>query len=252
MEPRSFWDSNPKTTFFTGLFLGIAASSILALLAMLSILMSGNLAVGAGKVAANVPAVVQPGAIDPSQQAPAAGPVAEVTDKDHIKGPKDAKVTLVEYSDFQCAYCNRHEPTVAQILKDFPKDVRLVYRHYPLSFHQNAVKAAEASECANKLGGSDAFWAMHEKLFANNDALNGNIAADFYEKLAAENKLDVAKFKTCLDSGEMNSIVTNDTTTGNNAGVEGTPATFVNGKLVSGAVPYATFKAAVQAAGAQN
>lgn len=252
MEQKGFWDASPKTTFLTGLFLGISVSSLVALLAILLMLTGGKMG---GQVAVNTPPAVQqqPPAADPTaQQQPPAQPVAAVTDKDHIRGPKDAKVTLIEYSDFQCPFCGRHEPTIEKVLKDFPKDVRLVYRHYPLSFHQNAQKSAEASECAAKLGGGDAFWAMHDKLFAANDALNGAIGADFYTNIAKDLHLDVAKFKTCLDSGETASIVSADTTTGNNSGVEGTPATFVNGKLVSGAVPYETFKAAVVAAGAKN
>ncbi len=250
MEQKGFWDANPKTTFFTGLFLGISISSLLALLAILSMLMGGRML--GGQVAVNTPpAQVAPTANDPSTPPPSQ-PVAEVTDKDHILGPKDAKVTLIEYSDFQCPFCARHEPTVQKIMKDFPKDVRLVYRHYPLSFHPNAQKAAEASECAAKLGGNNAFWAMHGKLFQSGDTLNGAVGADFYQNLAKDLKLDVAKFKTCMDSGETASIVSNDMTTGNNSGVEGTPATFVNGRLVSGAVPYETLKAAVVAAGAQK
>lgn len=253
MEQKGFWDASPKTTFLTGLFLGISLSSLIALVALLGMLTGGRMVpqqVAAAPTQQAAPTPTDPTAGQP--QAPPAQPVAAVTDKDHIRGPKDAKVTLIEYSDFQCPFCNRHEPTVEKVLKDFPKDVRLVYRHYPLSFHQNAQKSAEASECAAKVGGQDAFWAMHDKLFAANDALNGNVAADFYQNIAKDLRLDVNKFKSCMDSGETASIVSADTASGNDAGVEGTPATFVNGKLVSGAVPYEQFKAAVVAAGAQR
>lgn len=251
MEQKGFWDANPKTTFVTGLCLGISVSSLIAIVAILLMLTGGRMA---GQIAVAPQPAAQVPAADPTagQPAPAAQPVAAVTDKDHIRGAKDAKVTLIEYSDFQCPFCNRHEPTVEKILKDFPKDVRLVYRHYPLSFHQNAQKSAEASECAAKIGGGDAFWKMHDKLFAQNDALNGAIGADFYQNIAKEIGVDVNKFKSCMDSGETASIVSADMATGNDSGVEGTPATFVNGKLVSGAVPYETFKAAVVAAGAKN
>lgn len=252
MEQKGFWDASPKTTFLTGLFLGISVSSIIALLAVLLMLTSSRVGTQA---AVNTPPAQQqpaPTGADPSAQQPPAQPVAAVTDKDHIRGPKDAKVTLIEYSDFQCPFCSRHEPTMAKILKDFPKDVRLVYRHYPLSFHPNAQKAGEASECAAKLGGNDAFWTMHDKLFAANEALNGAVNADFYQNIAKDMRLDVNKFKSCMDSGETASIISADAASGNNSGVEGTPATFVNGKLVSGAVPYETFKASVVSAGAKN
>lgn len=249
MEQKGFWDANPKTTFFTGLFLGISISSLVALLAILLILMGGRVAGGQLAVAPSPPPAA------PAQQDPQptpSQPVAPVTDQDHILGPKDAKVTLIEYSDFQCPFCARHEPTIQQAMKDFPKDVRVVYRHYPLSFHQNAQKAAEASECAAKLGGNNAFWAMHAKLFQNSEALNGAVNTDFYINLAKDLKIDGAKLKTCIESGETASLVAEDMTSGNNSGVEGTPATFVNGRLVSGAVPYETFKASVVAAGAKK
>ena len=246
------WDSSPKTTFYLGLFVGIAVSSVLALVLVFGMLMNGR-GFGSGTGAGGTGTKLQnvdPPAVDPNanQPQPAAGPVKEVTDKDHILGKKNAKVTVVEYSDFQCPFCAQYEPTIEQMMKDFPNDVRLVYRHFPLSFHENAQKAAEASECAAKLGGNDAFWKMHHKLFQNNTALN----TDLYVRLAKEFRLNEGAFKKCLDSGETASIVSADMASGNDAGVNGTPASFINGKLVSGAVPYATLKQALVAAGAKN
>jgi protein-disulfide isomerase len=158
--------------------------------------------------------------------------------------PKNAKVTLVEYSDFQCPFCSRHLPTVKQALKDFPNEVNLVYRHYPLSFHPEAQKSAEASECAAKLGGNDAFWKMHDELFTNQATLSRSL----YTELAKKIGLNTVNFDKCLDGGEMAAKVNTDLQEGTTAGVEGTPATFVNGQLISGAVPYSELKAAIQAA----
>ena len=228
--------------FYTGLFLGIAVSAVVGLGVTLNLVMGGRaLAVGGSNtyVAPSVPSDV------PSAQAPvAAGPLKKVGSSDHVQGAKNAKVTLVEYSDFQCPFCSRHLPTVQQALKDFPNDVNLVYRHYPLSFHPEAQKAAEASECAAKLGGNDAFWKMHDDLFANQATLSRTL----YTELAKKIGLNTGNFDKCLDGGEMTARVNTDLSEGTSAGVEGTPATFVNGTLISGAVPYSELKAAIQAA----
>lgn len=228
--------------FFTGLFLGIAVSAVVGLGVTLNLVMSGSaLAVGGG----NNTYVPPSGGTLPQVAPPvAAGPLKEVGDQDHIKGAANAKVTLVEYSDFQCPFCQRHLPSINQALKDFPNDVRLVYRHYPLSFHPEAQKSAEASECAAKLGGNDAFWKMHDELFANQATLSRSL----YTELAKKLGLNTANFDKCLDGGEMATRVNTDLNEGTTAGVEGTPATFVNGMLVSGAVPYSELKAAIQAA----
>lgn len=229
--------------FFTGLFLGVALAATIGGGYAFSTLVSGRGLGGSTAVVAAQP-TVQPTA-QPSAPV-AAGPVKPVDDKvDHVRGPANAKVTLIEYSDFQCPFCDRHEPTMTQVLQQYPNDVRLIYRHYPLTqLHPQAEKAAEASECAAKLGGNDAFWKAHDYLFAN----QATLGTDLYKKMAGELKLDVAKFTTCLDSGEMSGRVAQDTASGNDAGVSGTPATFVNGQLVEGAVPFEQFKSAIDAA----
>lgn len=226
--------------FFTGLFLGIAVSAVVGLGVTLNLVMGGRaMALGGNTyVAPSAPTA-------PSAPAPvAAGPLKPVGAEDHVLGAKNAKVTLVEYSDFQCPFCSRHLPSVKQALKDFPNEVNLVYRHYPLSFHPEAQKSAEASECAAKLGGNDAFWKMHDELFANQATLSRSL----YTELAKKIGLNTANFDKCLDGGEMAAKVNADLNEGTTAGVEGTPATFVNGQLISGAVPYSELKAAIQAA----
>ncbi len=250
---QSFWSGSPKNMFFMGLILGFAISAVMALMMVLCFVWRGK-GFGASApgpvavVANNPPPAQQP---DEIEKPVVAGPVAEVTDKDHMLGNKNAKVTIVEYSDFECTFCSRHEPTIKQLLKTYPKDVRLVYRHYPLSsIHPQADRAAEASECAAKLGGNNAFWKMHEKLFTQ--AASAGLNPDVYATLAKAIGLDQAKFKTCLDSGEMKAVVQAQAATGNDAGVNGTPANFINGKLLSGAQPYSVMDTAVKSAGAKE
>lgn len=243
---NGFWSGGPKAMFFTGLSIGVAVSAVLGLSIVLAMVWNGKGLSNGGAnayAAANNPSPVDPYAQQPS--GPPAGPVKEVGESDHVRGPANARVTLIEYSDFECPFCKRHAPTIDQALREYPNDVRLVYRHYPLtSIHQNAQKAAEASECAAKLGGNDAFWKMHDKIFEKSPA----IGADALVATAREIGLNEAAFKSCLDSGEMANRVNDDVASGNDSGVEGTPATFVNGKLISGAVPFESLKAEIEAA----
>lgn len=246
LKGAGLWDSSPKTTFYLGLFTGIAVSAVLALVMVFSMLMGGQGFTRGSIVATDTPPAAVPPTNDPQ---PAAAPVKGLVATDHvIGGNANSKVTVIEYSDFECPFCGQFTPATKQMLADFPNDVRLVYRHYPLSFHQNAQKASEASECVAKLKGNEAFWKMHDQLFANQTALG----TDLYTRLAKGLGVNEADFKKCLDSGETASTVSADMASGNDAGVNGTPATFINGKLVSGAVPYATLKQALVAAGAKN
>lgn len=162
-----------------------------------------------------------------------------ITKDDHIRGDFNAKVTLVEYSDFECPYCEKHYPTLKKILSDYGKDVRLVYKQYPLSFHPNAQKAAESSECASEQG---KFWEYHDKLFENQPT---GYSLDKFKQWATDLGLNSSKFNDCLDTGKYAQKVQADQAEGTSKGVNGTPATFVNGQLISGAVPYETFKQAV-------
>ncbi|MBM3205053.1 hypothetical protein FJZ48_03695 [Candidatus Uhrbacteria bacterium] len=244
MSEMRFWEASPKSTFVMGLLLGIAISAVIALIMVLTMMMGGGTFAARGN-SGTIAAVTDPGTNTQPPAPAAAGPVKAVNEKeDHILGNKKAKVTLIEYSDFECPFCKRYLPTVKQAVAEFPNDVRLIYRHYPLSFHPNAQKAAEASECAAKLGGNDAFWKMHDKIFTM-----ASLSMDAYVTAAKEIGLNEQKFRSCVDSGETAGRINTDASEGTAAGVEGTPATFVNGTLVSGAVPYETLKAAIQAAG---
>lgn len=228
-----------RTSFFLGLMCGIAGMSTLALVGFFALAFSGQgVKLGNADANSNVNAAVntnQQVAADPTP-APVAN-VPPVTPDDHVKGPSNAKVTLIEYSDFECPYCARHKDTMDQVVKDYGDKIRVVFRHYPLSFHPNAGKAAEASECAAEQG---KFWEMYDKIFAANNA--GTMSVDKWKEEAKNLGLNTKKFNDCLDSGKYAAEISAEEQSGIEAGVEGTPATFVNGELVSGAIPYDQFK----------
>jgi protein-disulfide isomerase len=237
----------PKTMFFLGLASGVGGMAVVSLVLILGVMLNGGMPSPAwAKDGANGGTVAQAPTAPLAPSAPSApvgGPVKPVDEAtDHIRGPKDAKITLIEYSDFECPFCLRHEDTLNQVLSNFKNDVRLVYRHYPLtSIHPEAQKAAEATECAGVQG---KFWEMHDKVFAANAA--GQMNVQKWKDTAKELGLDVNKFNKCLDGGEMASRVSKDMQEGSDAGVSGTPATFVNGQMVEGAVPYATFESIIK------
>jgi len=154
-------------------------------------------------------------------------------------GPENAPVTVVEFSDFQCPFCSKVEPTIKRLMTDYAGKVRFVFRDYPLPFHDHAQKASEASHCAEA---QDKYWPMHDALFANQDKLD----VDGLKKLAAAlTGMDQAKFDRCLDSGEMKGTVAENQRAGEAVGVEGTPHFFVNGRSLDGAQPYDSFKKAI-------
>ncbi len=150
------------------------------------------------------------------------------------KGNAKASVTIVEFSDFQCPFCKRAEGTIDQVMKEYKGKVKLYFRDFPLSFHPNARPAAIAARCA---GEQDKFWQYHEKLFDKQD-----LGEAQYKKYATELKLDMGKFNACLSSPKNAAAVDKDVEDGSAAGVSGTPAFFINGIMLSGAVPFAEFK----------
>jgi len=151
------------------------------------------------------------------------------------QGPASAPIELVEFSDFQCPFCYRAHPTVRQVLSTYGNKIRFVYRNYPLPNHPNARPAAEAAQCANEQG---QFWAYHDRLFADQTKLGD---ADLKASAAALG-LDAGKFNACVDSHKYKDRIDADVQAGNEAGVNGTPAFFINGRMLSGAQPYDEFK----------
>lgn len=151
------------------------------------------------------------------------------------KGPKTAPIEMIEFSDFQCPFCLRANPTVTQVLNTYGDRIHFVYRHYPLPNHPNAHPAAEAAACAAEQG---KFWQYHDALFANPSKLG---ATDLKQH-AADLGLDAAAFNSCVDTHKTRALVDADQQAGEEAGVSGTPAFFVNGRMISGAQPFDVFK----------
>lgn len=172
------------------------------------------------------------------------GAVVDVKEGDSYSiGDKDAPVTIIEFSDFECPFCERfYSQSYKQIKANYVDTgkVRIVFKHFPLPFHASAQKAAEASECAGEQG---KFWEMHDKLFENQNA----IAINNLKSYAVDLGLDASKFNTCLDTGKYASKVQKDASDGSAAGVSGTPSFFINGKSVVGAQPYSVFQQAIEA-----
>jgi len=154
------------------------------------------------------------------------------------KGPESAPVTIVEFSDFECPFCSRVNPTLDDVMKNYGDKVRIVFRQFPLPMHSNAKKAGEASLCADDQG---KFWEMHDALFADQKALG----IDALKAKAVNLSLDASVFDECLDSGKYAQQVETDLEEGAAAGVTGTPAMFVNGRFISGAVPYDQLSAVI-------
>lgn len=235
----------------------VAPSTSANLAIPIAIVFSGALIAGAvlfsagtgGKAAVAAQPTRQPS--QPSAQAGVVKPVDLATD--HILGDKNAKVFVIEYSDFECPFCVRFHPTMKQLLDNNKGKVAWVYRHYPLSFHQNAEKEAEASECASEQGGNDAFWKYTDKIFERTTSNGTGFPLANLVPLAKEIGLDDAKFKTCLDSGKFAKHVGEDMSEGQAAGVSGTPGSIVwtkNGfaEIVSGAVPLASIQVVIDQA----
>ena len=155
-------------------------------------------------------------------------------------GPQFAKVTIVEWSDFQCPFCSRAAPTVEKLRETYGKDVRFVFRNYPLPNHANARIAAQAAMAANAQG---KFWQMHDQLFANQQALD----RASLDKTAEKVGLDMARFARDIDSPKVQAQIEADVAAANAAGIRGTPTLFVNGRPVSGAPAWEQFKAEIDA-----
>lgn len=174
-----------------------------------------------------------------------------VTSADHIIGNPNAKIVIVEYSDTECPFCKSFHGTMNRVIGEYGNSgkVAWAYRHFPLPFHSKAQKEAEATECANKLGGNTKFWEYTNKIFEITPGNNGLDPAEL-PKIAQTIGLDVAAFNSCLASGEMKAIVDAHIASGNKAGVRGTPHSIVlvDKKVVTtidGAQPYEAVKATI-------
>lgn len=209
------------------------------------------------------PSATAPSVAGPSQ---AVLPKADVkvNESDPSMGPKDAKVTVVEFADFQCPFCGAFsglnpdvvksmqardatwQPAETNIIKDYVKTgkVKFVWKDYPF-LGQESIWAGAAARCAQDQG---KFWEFHDYLYSHQSGENqGSFSKDNLKKFAQTVGLNIGDFNKCLDSGKYDSKMQEAMTYGQSVGVNGTPATFVNGTLISGAAPYSQFKSAIDA-----
>lgn len=163
----------------------------------------------------------------------------------HFKGKENAKVTIVEYSDYQCPFCARGYSTLEnEVLKEYGDKVKFVYKNFPLNFHPWAEPGAVAVECAGAQN-KDAFWKLYSYLFENQKDINPQNLKDKCHEGLKDTKIDMAKWDKCFDSKETLPQVKADMAEGQSVGVTGTPAFLINGRLLSGAQPFQQFKAVI-------
>jgi len=149
-------------------------------------------------------------------------------------GDKNAKVTIIEFSDFQCPFCKEVHPVIKQVLQNYGNDVKFVFKHLPLSIHRQAFSAAQAAFCA---GEQEKFWQYHDALFSSEDLSAGTL-----DNIAARLNLDTLKFKSCIKSDNSRNAVLRDLQEAKKLGIDGTPAFIINGKLFRGVLSFEDFK----------
>ncbi len=221
-----------------------------------ALIVGGSILYGARDLGARLADIQRPPAVAQASSAPAApsAPAAQQNAPDPnrkvdvalgnnpVLGKKDAKVTIVEFSDLQCPFCERFDTETFPQLKKAYIDtgkVRFAYRHFPLPIHPQAPKAAEAAACANSQG---KFWEVVAEIFRDQSNIQ---VADLKQK-AARIGLSASQFDRCLDSGEKKSEVDRDQSDGSTAGVTGTPTFFINGRPLVGAQPFSQFQAVIE------
>lgn len=206
------------------------------------------------KGVASAPAAVVPSQNDPAAAQPEPTPnlvaMPKIDGNDYVRGNKNAKVMLVEYSDYECPFCKRFHETMIQVLKEYGNKIGWVYRHYPLPFHANAQMEAEAAECVNDVGGKDKFWSYSDMVYSKTASTGTSFTKEQMVEMAGQIGVNTAKVKTCLDAGKFTQKVKDQMNKGAEAGINGTPGTIivVNGKaveLIPGALPLESVKASV-------
>ena len=179
--------------------------------------------------------------------------IQPVSNKDHIRGNPNAAVKIIEFSDLECPFCKRFHLTMQEVMDEYGKEVAWVYRHFPLdALHSKARKEAEATECANELGGNDKFWDYVDKLFEITPS-NNQLDLALLPKIAAEIGLDKVKFENCLASQKYSGHIESDVKDAVASGARGTPYSVViskNGEkfIINGAQPYSSVKQIIDTA----
>jgi len=257
---KSVFDAIPsKTSFFVGLVFGIMAFAtigfILLLVGGMDLSKLGFAGGNGSGFGAKKPVVVNTNA-NSNTNAPAANKLDQlppITQADHVRGDlTKAKIAMVEYSDYECPYCKQFHTTMQDVVKAYGTDVAWIYRYFPLSFHQNAEKEAEAAECVAQLGGNDAFWKFTDAIYSRTTSNGLGFALTALGPLAKEVGVDQKKFQTCLDSGKNAKLVADEQAGGEASGIDGTPGTIIITKdgrsdIITGAQSLATVKSKLDA-----
>lgn len=242
---KGFSHLSPTTSFLIGFIGAILVLCTLGFFVFLGFFIKGKIAwptaemikekAGLNNSATNPPS-------QPESLTEPAGTVIPVSGRDHVRGSAEAKLTLIEYSDFECPFCKKFHNTMKQLLADYEGKIRWIYRHYPLSFHANAQKEAEAAECAYNLGGHEKFWQYADRIYERTTSNGTSFALADLSKLAAEIGLNKKVFEKCLNEGQFKDFVSQSLKEGAAAGIQGTPGTvLINAKgeksLIKGAYP---------------
>ena len=181
---------------------------------------------------------------------PTADNVRPVDNTDHVRGNFDAEVSIIEYSDYECPFCQRVHPTLSQIVEDFDGEVRWIYRHFPLtSIHSRALDASIAGDCVANLGGNDAFWSFSDRVLNN----QRHLGAELYESIAADLDIPIEAFRACQNDPSIQDAIGVNYQNALDSGGRGTPFIIVTNKNgdtfpFSGALPYAQIKSIVEQA----
>lgn len=173
-----------------------------------------------------------------------------ITDQDHVRGNRDAKIKIVEYSDIDCPYCSIFHETMKQVVADYGDKVAWVYRHFPLSGHPNAGYIAMVSECVAKDGGEEAFWNFLDLAFAEQDIRTANANKSVFDEYVSRIGLNPESIKSCVESGEFEQKISANVQNAVETGGNGTPWSIIvgpNNELVpvNGALPYESVKAII-------
>ncbi|PJA45061.1 hypothetical protein CO174_05255, partial [Candidatus Uhrbacteria bacterium CG_4_9_14_3_um_filter_50_9] len=226
-QTKSLFDVLPsKQSFWLGFGTAILSIGTLGFVVLGSCMLGGDCSVGTLAVADR--AEVEEGSDDGAAAAAAAAAVAAVpsgtipvvTEADHIRGDVNAPITIIEYSDYECPYCERFHPTMLQVMEEYDGQVRWVMRDFPLSFHPNAEDASAAAECAGDQG---KYWEMGDALFEN----RATLGEDLYLELATELGLNITTFTECYEGDEVRAEIQAEAAAGAKAGVTGTPGSFI-------------------------
>lgn len=231
---------SPKASFILGLVGGVMVLCTIGFFILLGMVMNGSVSSDARDAAPSIEVN------DPSPSAAAPANVDPIDSEEAIWGDEDAEVSLIIYSDIECPFCGRFHDTVKSIQRDYAGDVKIAFRHFPLSFHPQAMPAALAAECAAEQG---KLWEFLDEMFADQSLLG----EAYFKSTAKSLGMNASKFNSCFDDQKYAAKINADRSSGAAAGVSGTPGSFIIGadgriQNIPGALPYEQVKPMIEAA----